>query len=172
MNLTFLKCSLLFPVIMAAILPICLSAQTVTGKLVDENGGGLAGLQLKLYVNPNVYNASSDSAGIFSFNNVTDVKENAPPNGYTVSENYPNPFNPKTRFLITLPNITRVYVKVFNILGQKVIEKIYSYYQAGTSSVDLDLNGLPNGIYFARISLDNKYTVVKKLILNSVLYLF
>jgi len=150
---------------MAAILPICLSAQTVTGKLVDENGGGLAGLQLKLYVNPNVYNASSDSAGIFSFNNVTDVKENAPPNGYTVSENYPNPFNPKTRFLITLPNITRVDVKVFNILGQKVIEKIYSYYQAGTSSVDLDLNGLPNGIYFARISLDNKYTVVKKLIL-------
>jgi hypothetical protein len=56
-------------------------------------------------------------------------------------------------------------VNVFNLLGQKVVEDIEGYYGAGTSSIDLELNGLPNGIYFARVYLNDKYTVVRKLML-------
>jgi hypothetical protein len=160
-----MKRFLRFSFILVLLLPIFLSAQTVTGKLVDQNGNGLAGLQLNLYINPNVYDAISNSNGFFTFDNVTEVKGNALPTGYGVSENYPNPFNPRTRLLITLPSNSRVNVKVLNILGQKVVKEIEGYYGAGTSSIDLELNGLPNGIYFARVYLDNKYTVVKKLML-------
>jgi hypothetical protein len=160
-----MKLSLLFPLILASLLSMCISAQTVTGKLVDQTGTGLAGLQLNLYINPHVYNTTSNSNGFFTFDNVTDVSSKLPPTGYSVSENYPNPFNPRTRLLITLPVKSRVNVIVLNILGQKVLEEIDRYYSAGTSSIDLELNGLPNGIYFARVYLDNKYTVVKKLML-------
>ncbi len=34
-------------------------SQVVTGILVDENGAGLAEVQLQLYAAPNVYNATS-----------------------------------------------------------------------------------------------------------------
>jgi hypothetical protein len=160
-----MKFSLLFSFILVSLLPLLLSAQSVTGRLVDIKGNGLTGFHLNLYVNSNVYSAASNSDGLFSFDNVASVKHIALPAGYAVSENYPNPFNPRTRLLITLPDISRINVKVFNILGQKVIEEIDGYYKSGTNSIDLELNGLPNGIYFARISLDNKYTVVKKLML-------
>ena len=160
-----MKCSILFSFILILLLPIFLSAQTVTGKLVDQNNNGLSGLYLNLYINTKVYDATSDSEGSFTFNNVTDVRKNILPAGYSVSENYPNPFNPRTRMLITLPDNGMVNVNVVNILGQKVVKEIKGYYGAGTSSIDLELNGLPNGIYFATVHLDNKYTVVRKLML-------
>ncbi len=73
-----------------------LNAQTITGKLIDQNGIGLAGLQLKLYISPKTYDATSATGGLFTFNNITGVrKDDELPTGYSVSENYPNPFNPK-----------------------------------------------------------------------------
>ncbi len=149
-------------------LPVILYTQnvgTVSGKLVDQNGNGLSGLQLQLYISPQVYNTTSGSDGTFTFNNVTDVKKEQLPIGYAVSENYPNPFNPKTRIGITLPNSGRVRVDVYNLLGQRVSDEIEKYFNAGNSYIDLELNGLPNGFYLARITLDGKYSVTKKLIL-------
>jgi hypothetical protein len=160
-----MKRYLLFSCILTLLSPLLLSSQTVTGKLVNQNNIGLSGLNLYLYVNSIVYNTLSDSEGTFTFNNVTNVRENIFPAGYSVSENYPNPFNPRTRILITLPDNGMVNVNVVNILGQKVAEEIKKYYSAGTSAIDLDLNGLPNGIYFARVTLNDRFTVVKKLML-------
>jgi uncharacterized protein (TIGR02145 family) len=140
--------------------------QTVTGKLVDQNGNGLTGLQLELYINPKVYNATSSSEGSFIFNDITYVqKDDLLPTGYSVSDNYPNPFNPKTRIGITLPNSGSVRISLYNSIGQIVLAELERYYSAGTNFVDLELNGLPNGVYFARITLDGKYTVTKKLML-------
>lgn len=143
-----------------------INAQTVTGKLVDQNGNGLSNLQLQLYISPRMYNATSSSDGSFTFSNITDVKEEQLPTGYAVSENFPNPFNPKTRIGITLPNSGSIRVSIYNLLGQKVRDEIEKYFNnAGTSFIDLELNGLPNGIYLARITLDEKYVITKKLML-------
>ena len=146
---------------------LCYSSYAqITGKLIDVNGNALSGLQLKLIIEPNhVYNSISASDGSFSFNNVSKVNEEKLPTGYSISENFPNPFNPKTRIFITLPNYGRVKVSIYNVLGQKVLEDINRYFNAGTGYIDLELNGLSNGIYFANISLDDKYTVTKKLML-------
>ncbi|MCK9426033.1 MAG: T9SS type A sorting domain-containing protein [Ignavibacteriaceae bacterium] len=154
---------------MLTVVCICtlqLTSQTVTGKLVDQNGSGLAGIQLELYINPKVYNATSSSDGSFIFNDITYVqKDELLPTGYSVSDNYPNPFNPKTRIGITLPNSGSVRISLYNFLGQSVLAELERYYSAGTNFVDLELNGLPNGVYFARVTLDGKYTVTKKLML-------
>jgi len=143
-----------------------LFAQTVNGKLVDQKGIGLAEMQLKLYSSPYNYSTNSDSYGSFTFNNITDVKEGSQlPTGYAVSNNFPNPFNPKTRIYITLPNSGNVRVEVFNILGQKVRDEVERTFSAGTNLIDLELNGLPNGMYLANINLDGRYSVTKKLML-------
>jgi len=140
-------------------------AQTITGTLVDQNGVGLSGFKLQLYIHPNVFSTTSDASGSFIFNNVTEVRENKLPVGYSVSDNFPNPFNPKTRIFITLPKSGNVKVNIYNLLGQKVLADMDKYFNAGTSYMDLELKGLPNGIYIANISIDEKYKVVKKIML-------
>lgn len=141
-----------------------LSSQTVIGKIVDEDDSGLAGITLNLYISPNVYNTTTSSNGSFSFT-VTEVKDEQLPTGYAISNNFPNPFNPKTRIDITLPNSGVVKIEVFNLLGERVTEAIENIMNAGTNFVDMELNGLPNGIYLLRIKIDEKYTVFKKVML-------
>ncbi|MBK6912172.1 MAG: T9SS type A sorting domain-containing protein [Ignavibacteriales bacterium] len=147
------------------LIPIIIIAQSVTGKLVDENGEGLAEVQLQLYAAQNVYNAVSLSDGSFTFDNVSNVEDNQLPTGYAVSNNFPNPFNPTTRIGITIPGRDNVKIEVFNLLGQAVADVIERSFSAGTNFIDLELNGLPNGLYFARITIDEKYSVTKKMML-------
>jgi len=137
----------------------------VIGKLVDENEVELSSIQLQLYVTPNVYNATSGIDGSFTFNNVTAVEDELMPVGYSVSNNYPNPFNPTTRFVITIPVGGIVKVEVFNLLGQSVTDIIEKAFNAGTNYIDIELNSLPDGFYISRITIDDKYTVVKKMML-------
>jgi uncharacterized protein (TIGR02145 family) len=147
------------------LLPTLLTAQSVTGKLVDENGAGLAEVQLQLYAAQNIYNAVSLSDGSFTFDNVTGVEDNQLPTGYEVSNNFPNPFNPTTRIGITLPGRGNVKIEVFNLLGQTVADVIEKSFSAGTNFIDIELNDLANGLYFAKITIDGKYSVTKKMML-------
>ena len=142
-----------------------MSAQTITGKIVDQNEQGLSGLQVKLSITPKDYTTTTDAYGSFTFTDVTGVREEFLPTGYFISDNYPNPFNPKTRIDITLPSAGKVRIDVYNLLGQKVTEEIEKYCSAGDSYFDLELGGLPTGFYIARIVLDEKFTVAKKLML-------
>ena len=146
-------------------LPILLEAQTVTGRLVDENGTGLSSINLQLYINPDVYNTTSLSDGSFFFDIITDIEDEQLPTGYAVSNNFPNPFNPATRIGITLPVGANVKVAVYNILGQQVLGVIEKYFNAGTNYIDIELQGLPSGFYLAKISIDDKYTVINKMML-------
>jgi uncharacterized protein (TIGR02145 family) len=142
-----------------------IKSQKVIGKLIDENSTALAEVQLQLYASPNVYNATSDTDGTFSFDIITGVEDNQLPTGYSVSDNFPNPFNPTTRIGITLPSRKNVKVEVFNLLGQTITDVIEQTFDAGTNYIDIELNGVPNGFYISRITIDNKHTVVKKLML-------
>ncbi|MBS4034410.1 MAG: T9SS type A sorting domain-containing protein [Ignavibacterium sp.] len=143
-----------------------LYSQIVTGKLVDENGFNLADINLELFISSNVYNTTSLADGSFYFTGVTGVTDDgALPSGYSITNNYPNPFNPKTRLGITLTGDANVRVNIYNILGQKVTGVIQKYYAAGTHFLDIELYGLTSGIYIAQISIDDKYTVLKKMML-------
>jgi len=157
--------SLIYSLFMMLVFPILLTAQTITGKLVDQTGLGLSELQLQLYINPKVYNTTSGADGAFTFNNITGIKNSELPIDYEVSNNYPNPFNPKTRIDISLPNSGIIKVEVYNLLGQRVCDVIERYYNSGISHIDLELNGLPNGFYIARITINKKNIVSKKLML-------
>lgn len=148
-----------------ALFAIEILSQVVIGKLVDENADPLAEVQLQLYAPPYVYDAISGVDGTFSFNIITGVKDSQLPTGYYVSDNFPNPFNPKTRIGITLPNREDVRVEVFNLIGQAVTDVIEQTFNMGTNFIDLELSGLPNGFYISRITIGDKYTIIKKMML-------
>lgn len=155
----------LFIILAILSLPLTTYSQSVTGKLVDQSGKGIAGLQLRLHMSSKTYNTSSLTDGTFNFSNVSSIEEPELPSNYFISDNYPNPFNPKTRIVFSFPNYTRVNINVYNLLGQRMLQEINKYVNAGVSYQDLELNGLPNGIYFARIIVDEKYAVTRKLML-------
>ena len=39
---------------------------------------------------------------------------------FALHQNYPNPFNPNTEIEFDIPEVTKVDISVFNLMGQKV----------------------------------------------------
>jgi len=144
---------------------VTVNAQKVTGIVTDTNGVRLAGVNITLYSIVKNVKTTSGYDGTFTLDMLTHVENTTLPEGYKISNNYPNPFNPKTRIDFTLPKASNIKAEIFNIAGQRVRGLIETNLSAGSNHLDLELNGLPNGFYFARIVIDGSYTVTKKLML-------
>src|ERR1035437_8898982 len=119
-----------------------LSAQTVTGKLVNKDGSGESGMKLKLYISSNVYTTTSGTDGSFSFKITTGIEDVQLPPGYALSDNFPNPFDRNTRISVTLPGIGKAGYEIYNILGQKVLPGKDYYLDAGKNYIDMNFEGL------------------------------
>ena len=91
-------------------------------------------------------------------------QENTSPKTYGIEQNYPNPFNPSTKIVYSIPRISNVTLKVFNILGQQVKTLVNQTQSQGTYNVTFNASSLPSGIYFYSIEAGD-YTQVKKMIL-------
>lgn len=83
---------------------------------------------------------------------------------YTLSPNYPNPFNPTTTIAYSIQKDGLVTLKLFDILGKDVSTLVNEYKPAGSYKVEFKASRLPSGIYFYMLS-SGSYTDTKKLIL-------
>ncbi|MGB2697594.1 MAG: T9SS type A sorting domain-containing protein [Candidatus Zixiibacteriota bacterium] len=75
---------------------------------------------------------------------------------FSISQNFPNPFNAQTSFSISLPDETHVNVVVYNVMGQKVKILVDEGLTAGIHTITWDGTNESNqnvssGIYFYRI---------------------
>lgn len=71
----------------------------------------------------------------------------ASPSEFRLQQNYPNPFNPSTTISFTLPEGSRVLLRVYNLMGQDVATPADGYFDAGAHAVRFDASGLPTGVY-------------------------
>jgi hypothetical protein len=92
-----------------------------------------------------------DNDGKFEYSYVITVYVGAPAAFY-LSQNYPNPFNPSTKIDYSVPEGSKVNLKVYDILGREVASLVDEYKDIGTFTVTLDASNLPGGIYFYTIS--------------------
>ncbi len=90
--------------------------------------------------------------------------ENSLPVSFNLEQNYPNPFNPSTKIIYSIPQESKVTLKIFNILGQQVKTLVNETQRQGTYTVTFNASSLPSGIYFYNIEAGN-YNQVKKMIL-------
>ena len=98
---------------------------------------------------------------------ITSVEEeiiNLLPTGYSLSQNYPNPFNPSTRFRYSVPQSSKVVIKVFDILGKEITTLMNEQKLAGTYELTWNASNLPSGVYFYRLNA-GEFTETKKMIL-------
>jgi photosystem II stability/assembly factor-like uncharacterized protein len=93
-----------------------------------------------------------------------EVLINNTPVDYSLQQNFPNPFNPSTIISFTVPERTKVVLKVYDVLGTEVEELINDIKSPGRYEVKFDSNHLPSGIYLYTIQA-GKFTDSKKMIL-------
>jgi hypothetical protein len=106
------------------------------------------------------------------FNNtISDINEGEEdlPFNFSLSNNYPNPFNPSTKIEYSLPKASNVKIEIYNSLGQLVNVLENSFRNAGRynlvwNGINSIGNPVSSGIYFYRMSAEG-FTLVKKMVL-------
>ena len=106
-----------------------------------------------------------DFNGSYTFSNVLEVS--ALPTVFSLSQNFPNPFNPSTTIKYQLPQKERVVLEIYNTLGEKVktlVDDIRDpgFYEAkwdGTNNNNIDV---ATGVYIYRI-IAGKFVLAKKM---------
>jgi predicted nucleotidyltransferase len=101
-----------------------------------------------------------------SFSITTSVKQvgNLTPTEYSLSQNFPNPFNPTTNIQFDLPRTSPVLLKIYSALGIEVAILVSQTLPAGTYKVDWDAANLPSGVYFYRLQA-GEFVQTRKLVL-------
>ena len=113
--------------------------------------------------------ADVDNLGIYDCSQalvVVDRASDAVPQTFSLKQNYPNPFNPTTTIEYTIPKMSKVELKLFDVTGREVGTLVNFNQNPGTYRVKLDASKLASGIYFYRLnagtfSTTKKMSVVK-----------
>lgn len=87
------------------------------------------------------------------------------PEQFIVSNPYPNPFNPSTKIRVGVPEPVYMTLDIYNVQGKLVKEFKEEKYEAGFNDILINMTGNPSGIYFYRISSENKIHTSGKFIL-------
>ncbi|MEO9886663.1 MAG: sialate O-acetylesterase [Balneola sp.] len=85
-------------------------------------------------------------------------------NKVSLSQNFPNPFNPVTTISFELPYTSIVQLIVYNQLGQEVATLINTKMIAGEHHVSFDASLLSSGVYIYRLFTE-KYHFSRKMVL-------
>jgi hypothetical protein len=117
---------------------------------------------------------AKDAIGFYSTNfsyvpvGVKDNPQSQLPNEYSLSQNFPNPFNPSTTIKYEIGETRRgaqnVKLIVYNMLGQEVATLVNKLQKAGNYEVNFDASNLSSGIYYYQLVSGN-FATVKKMIL-------
>ncbi len=73
-------------------------------------------------------------------------------NGYSLDQNYPNPFGASSQVEITLPVGGMVNLSIINVDGQVVQTVLNQHFDAGTFGVTLKADGLASGTYYYQMT--------------------
>ena len=80
------------------------------------------------------------------------------PAAFALQQNYPNPFNPNTTIAFSLPSISFVTLKVYNLLGQEVAVLVNEQLPAGTYAKTFRADGLASGMYLYKLTAGDAST--------------
>jgi hypothetical protein len=132
----------------------------------DLNYDMNAGIEYRVFAKNAL--TQSDSSNPVYFMGTTSINDKMLlPTEYSLSQNFPNPFNPSTVINYTIPSTVMneiVLLKIYDILGNEVVTLINESKDAGYYQVQFDSHNLSSGVYFYRLSVGN-FTSIKKMIL-------
>ncbi|MDE3059114.1 MAG: T9SS type A sorting domain-containing protein [Bacteroidota bacterium] len=109
-----------------------------------------------------LYYTAAVNAGIVP---LTAVKtQGVLPNAFSLSQNFPNPFNPTTHLRFTIADFRLVTLKVYDVLGRETATLVNERKSPGTYDMQFDGSALPSGAYFYRLEAGN-FAETKRMVL-------
>lgn len=100
---------------------------------------------------------------------ITDIQgHNIPETNFTLSSNFPNPFNPTTTIYFQIPKLQHVQLVIYDVLGKEVATLVNEEKSAGNYEVEFrtgDLH-LSSGIYFYRLQAGESIETKKMILLR------
>jgi photosystem II stability/assembly factor-like uncharacterized protein len=88
------------------------------------------------------------------------------PTDFSLSQNFPNPFNPSTEIEFSLPIANHVNVVVYDIAGRAIAVLMDQQLKAGMHTIRFDATGLASGTYFCRLTSGNMSRTRKLLLIR------
>jgi len=73
------------------------------------------------------------------------------PGDYSLSQAYPNPFNPTTTLSFAIPTDSEVTLAIYNLQGREVVSLINGNIEAGYHSVIWNADSHASGMYFVTL---------------------
>ena len=86
------------------------------------------------------------------------------PGVYTLTDAYPNPFNPTTEFSYIIGESGQVRVSVYDINGRMVAELANEYRNAGSYRLEWNAGNVSSGVYLIKMIVNN-HTSMQKIML-------
>jgi len=105
---------------------------------------------------------------IYRNNLITHVDDNGMeqlPSSPRLHPSYPNPFNGVTIIDYEIPKAGLVELKIFNILGEEIMELVNDWRDAGRHQLLFEAKNLPSGVYFYRLRFNNNWQAVQKMLI-------
>jgi hypothetical protein len=100
---------------------------------------------------------------------ILSVRNDMVPSEFTLSQNFPNPFNPLTQIEYGIAKPSMVTLRVYSALGVEVATLVHSYQDAGNYVVSFNTNEstpqLTSGVYVYRLEVGTHTSMSRKLIL-------
>jgi hypothetical protein len=115
--------------------------------------------------NPGDMYAGNNEMHILFTIGTSDVEEEDMDAGASTLSIHPNPGSGITTFTYRLPRSGAVHLALYDIYG-KLVAETRERGIAGTGSAQLDVSGLPSGIYTARLQGEGGVRLVRKLIVR------
>ncbi len=108
-----------------------------TSKRFDSRENPVAGNRPQLTVQYTTSTSVSDAPAV--------------PDRLVLEGNHPNPFNPSTQIVFSLPNEADARLTVYNLLGVTVATLAEGPLSSGRHTITWNAAGMPSGLYFARL---------------------
>ncbi|MEO8666655.1 MAG: S8 family serine peptidase [Ignavibacteria bacterium] len=87
------------------------------------------------------------------------------PEGFSLSQNHPNPFNPVTQIRYEIDQNYFVTMKVYDMLGKEVRTLVNQNMTPGSYDINFTANNLSSGVYFYALFLNGNFANTKRMIL-------
>lgn len=122
----------------------------------NTGDGGMTPVEFMYVQGATLCDSAFNSTGV---NEITEANS-----GFTISPNYPNPFNNTTQFNIGLTNENVVSVDVFNLFGQKVYSIPAQQMSSGNHLMTINGSGWSAGVYFYRVTVGDQSKTQKMVV--------
>jgi len=110
---------------------------------------------------------NNDRYPYFKWQGLVGIEESEQiPNTAILHQNYPNPFNPTTEINFSLNQTQNINLSVFNLKGELVQSLFGGKKEKGNHTIIFDASRLNSGVYFYKLSTDNKSLTKRMLFLK------